>query len=266
MSKILFLSDFHLGTPDYHSSRDRELLICDILDTYHDITELFLVGDVFDFWFEYKTAVPKGYYRLFGQLAKFADSGVKIHFFTGNHDMWIGDLFEKEFNAEIHRSPIEIEREGKKMFIGHGDGLGPGDHKYKFIKIFFASPICQWIFRWLHPDIGITLANYFSYRSRYSQNHGPEVYLGNSREWLYIFAKNFLLKKPIDYFIFGHRHLPIYTFIENTKSKYINLGDWLEYNTYAVYENQQLSLKKYNSSLSDHDFDPNQMSNSNRTT
>lgn len=256
--QIVFLSDFHLGVPDYDSTRKREDRICDFLESISSTTsELFLVGDIFDFWFEYHTVVPKGHYRLFGRLAAMADKGVRIHFFKGNHDMWMSDLFAREFSAQIHSKPIIIERYGKKIYIGHGDGLGPKDYKYKFLKLFFASSFCQFLFRWIHPDIGMKIAHFFSYKSRFGQPATAERYYGNDREWLYIYCQEILKKQDIDYFIFGHRHLPIYTSIESSPAQYVNLGDWLDFNTYAILNEQGLSLYQYESDKSNMDFDPN---------
>lgn len=258
-AKILFLSDAHLGTPNYEDSLLREKKICNLLDEYKDsIEELFLVGDIFDFWFEYSTVSPKGYYRILGKLAELSDRGIKIHYFIGNHDMWIFDFFEKELQATIYRQPQVFERYGKRFYIGHGDGLGPGDHKYKFLKLFFSSKICQFLFKWIHPDIGMGIANYFSYRSRFATQMPEERYLGNEKEWLYHFSKEYLsIDNNIDYFMFGHRHLPIYTNIEATSVKYVNLGDWLFFNTFSVFDGKEVHLLQYDSKKMDNDFNPN---------
>jgi len=258
MKQILFLSDFHLGIPNESLSRKREKKICSLLDLYKDkVSDIYFVGDIFDFWFEYKTVIPKGFYRLFGKIAELADAGVRFHFFKGNHDMWMSDLFTSEFNAKIYSEPIEVNINGKTFFIGHGDGLGPGDHKYKFLKQFFASSFCQFLYRWIHPDIGMKIASYFSHKSRYSQPSEPEKYLGNDREWLYIFCQSILKQKTIDYFIFGHRHLAIYTSIENTTAQYINLGDWIDFDTYAVFDGNEVYLYQYGTDKKNNDFNPN---------
>jgi len=259
VKKQLFLSDFHLGVPDRQSSLDREKKICQFLDqNVSDISDVYFVGDVFDFWFEYANAVPKGYYRFFGKLSELADKGIQLHFFKGNHDMWMRDLFIKEFNAKIYSQPIELNLGSKTILIGHGDGLGPGDMKYKLLKKLFASPICQILFKWIHPDIGIGLANYFSYKSRYGHPHEPETYHGNKREWLYLYCQDVLKTKKIDYFIFGHRHLPIYTKLSDyPTSIYINLGDWIDYYTYAIFDGNEVSLYQYGSEKSNFDFEPN---------
>jgi len=253
--KIYFASDLHLGTPDYETSLKREKLFVQWLDMVSaDAAEIYLVGDTFDFWHDYKTVVPKGYVRLLGKLAELSDKGIKLHIFTGNHDLWFDDYFEKELGAKIYTAPIERTFDDKLFFIGHGDGLGPKDNGYKFIKKVFTNPICQWLFRWIHPDIGIRLAAYLSYRSRYSNTgcHELEKFLGEDREWLVQYCKRLLERKPYDYFIFGHRHLPLDIEIKGRETRdggpirYINLGDWLDYNSYAVWGGSKLELKYYN--------------------
>ncbi|MBK8365554.1 MAG: UDP-2,3-diacylglucosamine diphosphatase [Bacteroidetes bacterium] len=241
--KIYFASDFHLGVPTYEKSLEREHKIVKWLDSIKaDAEELYLLGDVFDFWFEYRTVVPRGYVRLLGKLAELSDSGIKIHYFTGNHDMWTFDYLEKELNVIIYRAPIEISYNGKAFYIGHGDGLGPGDHGYKFIKKVFASKVCQWLFARLHPNFGIGIANYFSKKSRIATGTTDEKFLGEEKEWLVIYSKEILAKKHFDYLIFGHRHLPLDIKIDS--SRYINLGDWIQYFTYGVFDGAEFELKK----------------------
>ena len=245
IKKIYFLSDFHLGAPDYDSSLKREKLIVQFLDEIkYKASEIFLVGDMFDFWYEYRRVVPKGYVRLLGKLAEISDMGIPMHFFVGNHDMWMKDYFLKELNIPVYFEPKEFERNGKKFFIGHGDGLGPGDHGYKRLKKVFRNPACQWLFGVLPPYVGMGLANYMSRRSRAQTGASEEVFLGEDNEWLIIFCNDRLNGKFFDYFIFGHRHLPIdYRLKDN--SRYINLGDWIRYFTYAEFEGQDLILKSY---------------------
>ncbi len=240
--KIYFISDFHLGVPDAKASRERELRIVRWLDNVkYDAAEIYLLGDVFDFWFEYRHAIPKGFIRLQGKLAALSDSGIKLHYFTGNHDMWVFDYLPSEIGMELYRKPIVREIDGKKFCIGHGDGLGPGDHKYKFIKKVFASKMCQWLFARIHPNAGIALANYWSRKSRIATGTYDEVYKGDDKEYLVVFAKEELKKQHVDYFIFGHRHLVIDKMVSE-KSRYINLGDWIKFNTYAVWDGKELQL------------------------
>lgn len=244
--KIYFASDLHLGVPTYEESLKREKLFVRWLEEIReDAAELFVVGDLFDFWFEYKRAVPRGFVRVLGKLAELSDSGLPIHMFTGNHDMWIFDYLPKEIGLTLYRKPIEREWNNKKFYIGHGDGLGPGDHGYKFIKKVFANPFLQWAFARLHPNFGIWLADYFSRSSRSHTGDSDAVFLGDDREWLVIYCKEILQKTFYDYFIFGHRHLPLDISLSE-QSRYVNLGDWLKYYTYAEFDGTNLQLKKYN--------------------
>lgn len=243
MTRVYFASDFHLGVDARLPSRERERQIVRWLDHIRpEASELFLVGDVFDFWFEYHRVVPKGHTRLLGRLAEWTDSGVPVSFFTGNHDMWIFRYFEEELGIPTHRQPIVREIGGKTFFIGHGDGLGPGDYGYKRLKKIFASPSLQWMFARLHPNLGIGLANFWSGRSRQS-NPEPEYFLGPDKEWLVAFCEEKSQSLPADYFVFGHRHLPIDYALKNGKSRYINLGDWTQYNSYGVFDGNDFRLE-----------------------
>lgn len=243
--KIYFLSDFHLGAPDHNSSLEREKYIVKFLDDIKDDAgEIFLVGDMFDFWYEYRKVVPKGYVRLLGKLAELSDSGISMHFFVGNHDMWMKDYFQKELNIPVYFEAKEFERNGKKLLIGHGDGLGPGDHGYKRLKKLFRNPVSKWFFGVLPPVIGMGLANYLSRRSRAQTGSTEEIFLGEDKEWLLIYSKEVLKKKKFDFFIFGHRHLPVDYRLENG-GRYINLGDWIRYYTYGVFDGETFTLKSF---------------------
>lgn len=242
--KIYFASDFHLGVPTYEKSLEREKAIIRWLEMAEkDAAEIYLVGDVFDFWFEYKTVVPRGYVRLLGKLAQMTDKGLPIHFFTGNHDMWTFDYLEKEIGLKVHRAPITVNYSGKSFMIGHGDGLGPGDNGYKLLKKVFANPLCKWLFARLHPNFGTGLAMYLSRRSRIATGHIDEHFMGEEKEWLICYIKEVLKTQQVDYFVFGHRHLPIDHTIG--AARYVNLGDWIKYNTYAVWDGQKLELLKF---------------------
>ncbi|MFM7015110.1 MAG: UDP-2,3-diacylglucosamine diphosphatase [Bacteroidota bacterium] len=245
--KIYFISDFHLGVPNDKDSRKREDKIVTWLNSiHHDVQILYLMGDVFDYWFEYKEVVPRGYVRLLGKLAELSDAGVEMHYFTGNHDMWVFDYLPKEIGLQIHRAPIQKEYNNKKFFLGHGDGLGPGDFGYKFIKKVFANKLAQWFFARVHPNTGIGLMKFFSRKSRIATGTSDEVYLGDDKEWLMIFCREVLQKEHYDYFIFGHRHMPLDKQL-NGQSRYINLGEWINHFTYAVFDGQELLLKKFES-------------------
>jgi len=243
--KIFFLSDFHLGAPNAEKSLEREKRVVHFLNNIkHEAKEIFVLGDLFDFWYEYKRVVPRGFVRILGKLAELTDMGIRIHFFVGNHDMWMKDYFQKELNIPVYFEPREFEYDGKKFLIGHGDGLGPGDKGYKFIKKIFRNPVCQWLFGILPPAIGMGLADYFSRKSRAQTGISDEKFLGEENEWLVIYAKEILQKKHYDYFVFGHRHLPLNIRLSNN-SRYVNLGDWIKYNSYALFENGELSLRYY---------------------
>lgn len=242
---IYFLSDFHLGAPNYNSSLQREKKIVAFLDSIKNTaSEIFLLGDMFDFWYEYKNVVPKGYTRILGKLAELTDAGIAIHFFVGNHDMWMSGYFEKELNITVYHEPKIFEWNNKQFFIAHGDGLGPGDNGYKFLKKIFRNKICQWLFGALHPSIGMGIANYFSRKSREKTGTADEHFLGEDKEWLFIFCKEKLKETYFDYFIFGHRHYPLIHAL-NDKSTYVNLGDWIKNFTYAVFDGKSLELKKW---------------------
>jgi UDP-2,3-diacylglucosamine hydrolase len=244
--KTYFASDFHLGVDARLTSVEREKQICRWLDSIsHDAEAIYLVGDIFDYWFEYKETIPKGFNRLLGKIAELRDKGIEMHFFTGNHDMWMFQYFTKEFDIPIHRKPIVKEIYGKTFFIGHGDGLGPGDYGYKVIKKIFANPICQWLFGWLHPNIGLGLMRYFSTKSRKMQKPIEENFLGVDREWLIQYANRKLDTVFADYFIFGHRHLPIDWLLKNNTSRYLNLGEWFYATTYAVFDGKEISIQVF---------------------
>ena len=242
---IYFLSDFHLGAPNASASLEREKRIVQFLDSIkNDAEQIFIVGDMFDFWFEYKLVVPRGFTRLLGKLAELTDSGILIHFFVGNHDMWMRDYFQTELNIPVYFQPAIFEFNRKKFLIGHGDGQGPGDKGYKFLKKIFRNPACQWLFGILPPFFGLGIANYFSRKSREMTGQRVEVFLGEENEWLIIYCKELLQKEHFDYFIFGHRHLPL-DIILNNSSRYINLGEWINHQMYAVFDGVGVELKKF---------------------
>jgi UDP-2,3-diacylglucosamine hydrolase len=245
--KIYFASDFHLGAPNHISSRDREDIIVKWLnDVSADASEIILLGDIFDFWFEYKTVIPKGFLRLLGTLAAISDKGVKLRIFTGNHDLWMKDYFIQEFNAIVHKNPVILDFNNKIFYLAHGDGLGPGDYGYKFINLIFKCRICQWFFRWLHPDIGISFANFCSKLSRSSESKYANTFLAE-KEWLVNNSRKVLeTDKNIDFMIYGHRHYPI-IYDLNERTKYVNLGDMITHFSYAAFDGTNLTLHSINS-------------------
>jgi UDP-2,3-diacylglucosamine hydrolase len=247
--KIYFASDFHLGIPDYESSLKREKLLVKWLDeSLDDAREFYLMGDIFDFWFEYKSVIPKGFVRLLGKLAEITDKGIPVHLFTGNHDIWAFSYLSDELGIKIHREPLQTELLGKKFYLAHGDGLGPGDNGYKFLKKVFSNRFNQWMFRWLHPDIGAGMALYFSKKSRISNmiKEGRKENGTNIKdEMLYKYAEGLVQEgKDIDIFIFGHRHLPVNIELSE-KSRLVILGDWISNFSYAVFDGEKIDLKYF---------------------
>ncbi|WP_298878181.1 UDP-2,3-diacylglucosamine diphosphatase [uncultured Polaribacter sp.] len=244
--KIYFASDQHLGAPTPEASFPREKKFVAWLDHIKkDAEAIFLLGDLFDFWFEYKTVVPKGFVRVLGKLAEIKDSGIPIYFFIGNHDLWMNDYFEKELNIPVYHKPQEFLINNKKFLIGHGDGLGPGDHGYKRMKKVFTFPLFKWMFKWLHPDLGVRLGHYMSVKNKMISGDEDAKYLGDDNEWLVLYCKQKLTEKHYDYFVFGHRHLPLEIKLQEN-STYINLGDWIQYFTYGEINNSEIKLLKFN--------------------
>jgi len=248
--RIYFASDFHLGVPTASASREREKRIVSWLESIrHDAQVIFLVGDIFDFWFEYNRAIPKGFVRLLGKLAELADEGIELVIFTGNHDMWMSGYLTEELGAPIYRNPVSFnmtsQSGSKKLLVGHGDGLGPGDNTYKFLKKVFENKFFQWLFRVVHPDVGMWIASEWSKRSRLANvNKGEERFLGADNEWLFQYCREVEASAPHDYYIFGHRHLVLDMHV-STHSRYINLGEWVTQQHYAVFDGNDLQLKKW---------------------
>lgn len=241
-NKIYFASDFHLGIPNLKESHKREKHIVSWLtEIEQDAKAIYLMGDIFDFWFEYNKVVPKGFVRLLGKLAALTDNGTKIYLFPGNHDLWTKEYLEDEIGIIINHKPKILEAQDKKIFIGHGDGLGKGDYFYKFIRKIFTSKICQWVFARLHPNLALSLAHAWSNQSR--RNHDAP-FVSEEKEILFTYCKKKQAATPIDYYIFGHRHIPLELKIDD-RATYINLGDWITHNTYAVLEKGIIKLRKY---------------------
>lgn len=242
--KIYFISDVHLGAPALNNNREREILFAKWLDEIkEDVAELYLLGDVFDFWYEYKKVVPRGFSRILGRIADLSDKGVDVHFFTGNHDLWAFDYFTEELGVTIHKKEIIKEINGKKFFLGHGDGLDAGDKGYIFMKKIFTNKTIQWMFSRLHPNFAFSIAHKWSKSSRLAKINIVENFDVN-REGMYKFAENFLEKEYVDYFVFGHRH-----FMSNAgigkKTRFVLLGDWISNFSYGVFDGKNFELKKY---------------------
>lgn len=244
--KVYFASDLHLGIPDHAASLKREKKFIQWLDSVQsDADAIFIVGDLFDFWFEYKQVVPRGYVRVLGKLASLRDTGISIFFFTGNHDQWMNDYFQKELDIPVSHQPQRITIAGSNFLIAHGDGLGPGDHGYKFLKTLFRGKFSRYLFSWLHPDIGVWLGRRWSKNNRLISGEDHAEFLGEDKEWLVQYARTMLKTETIHYFIFGHRHL-VLDYKLSESSRYINLGDWIRFFSYAEFDGTTLQLKQFN--------------------
>lgn len=243
--KAYFVSDVHLGAPNAHASLLREQKLVAWLDGIaNDADYLFVVGDLFDFWYEYRHVVPKGFVRVLGKLAQLNDAGIKLFFFTGNHDMWMRTYLQQELGMEVFFEPQQLSIGGAPFYIAHGDGLGPGDHGYKFMKKIFRNPLCQWTFGILPPAIGMGLAHYFSRKSREAAGTGEKKFLGADKEWLMIHSREVLHTAQFSYFVYGHRHIPGLHNL-TPSSTYVNLGDWIRHFTYGMWDGQNFSLRQY---------------------
>lgn len=243
--KVYFCSDNHLGAPDRTSSKSRERKFVSWLDEIqHDAAAIIHLGDLFDFWFEYKQVVPKGFTRTLGKLASITDKGIPVYFFVGNHDLWMKDYFEEELGVKVFRRPQRFEIQGKQLLVGHGDGLGPGDKGFKRMKKLFTNPVANWFFKWLHPDLGVRLGHYFSVKNKLISGKEDVNYQGPENEWLFQYARRKMKSDPVDYFVFGHRHLPLEIPVEE-QAIYFNIGDWITHYTYGIFDGQSFELRKF---------------------
>lgn len=242
--KVYFASDFHLGTPDHQSSLTREKKIVRWLDdATKDAAAIFLLGDIFDFWFEYKKVIPKGFVRFQGKLAEIADSGIPVYIFTGNHDLWMFDYFKEEFGIPVFHKPVELQVGNKKFLIGHGDGLGPGDNKYKSLKKIFTNRLAQRSFAFLHPSIGVGLAHNWSRQSRLANAKYEDQFYGDE-EHLLIYCREIEANQHHDYYIFGHRHLVLDLEVSES-SRYLNSGHWVNRSNYIVFDGEDCQILEY---------------------
>ncbi len=243
-SKAYFASDFHLGMPDKQSSREREATIIEWLThIQNDAGHIFLMGDLFDFWFEYRHVVPKGFVRFLGKIAELTDSGIPVWFFVGNHDMWVRDYFQQELGVRVFFDPISVVVGNLRLHIGHGDGLGPGDKTYKVLKIFFRSIWCRRLFGALHPSWGIRLAQFFSRQSKLRhEKKGDFAFKGPQGEWLWHYCQHIETQTHHDGYVFGHRHLPL-DLVLPSQSRYLNCGEWMSARSYVVCDGKMLELK-----------------------
>jgi len=245
MGKTYFASDFHLGTPNYEESLIREKRVVQWLEHIKsDCDNLFLLGDIFDFWFEYKTTVPKYYNRLLGTLAQMTDDGIPIYFFKGNHDMWTFGYLEKEIGLTVIDEEWVGKIHDKTFYVHHGDALWKGEKTYKLIRKIFRSKLAIWLFHRIHPNFGVKLANMLSKKSRNKNSQLDHIKIPLEQEFQYQFAQEHIKTNPIDFYIFGHRHNPMEVTI-GAHSKMINLGDWVSHFTYATFDKHEVSIHTY---------------------
>ncbi|HBS87118.1 MAG: UDP-2,3-diacylglucosamine hydrolase [Bacteroidetes bacterium GWF2_38_335] len=242
---IYFVSDAHLGFPNAKASMEREKKLVRWLDSIKNQTkELYLMGDIFDFWFEYKKVVPRGFTRFLGKIAEFTDAGIPVYFFTGNHDIWVFKYLPEETGIIKQTEPVVKEFDGKTFFIGHGDGLGPYDKAFKRLKWIFKGKFFQWLFHRFHPNFGITIAHSWSRKSRYSKPDPMKEKIVHEEEWLVMYSRTVLKTQSVDYFVFGHRHIPMQYKLDE-KSTMINLGDWINNFSYGIWDGEKFHLEKF---------------------
>lgn len=244
---IYFISDAHLGSLAIPHRRTQERRLVRFLDEIKDKAEaVFFLGDMFDFWYEYSQVVPKGYTRFLGKISELTDNGVEVHYFTGNHDIWAYDYLEKECGVIMHHNMATLELHGKTFLLAHGDGMGDPDPKFKYIHAIFHSKLCQKLFSWLHPDLGVKFGLNWAKHSRLKRKDGKEPpYMGESKEHLVLYAKEYLKTHPdIDYFIFGHRHIELDLMLTH-QSRLMILGDWIWQFTYAVFDGEHMFMENY---------------------
>jgi UDP-2,3-diacylglucosamine hydrolase len=244
--KIYFVSDAHFGLsgPDKSMPRER-MFACWLESIKKDALEVYLLGDIFDFWFEYKQVVPRGFTRVLGKIAELCDSGIPVHFFTGNHDIWVFDYLPRETGMIIHKDHLVAEFHGKKFYLAHGDGLDKTDKGFKILRWIFTNRFLQWMFSLLHPNFAIWFGHKWSRRNRFSKEL-ITPFMGEDKEEHMVFANSVLDREHFDYFVFGHRHLPIDKPLKNGASRYINLGDWLWHFSYGVFDGNEMKLETFN--------------------
>lgn len=240
---IYFISDAHLGSRVVTDPRAHEKKLVDWLDKVKtDAKAIYLMGDMFDFWFEYRTVVPKGFTRFLGKLSELSDSGIDIHFFTGNHDIWTFGYFENEVGLQVHRKPETVTIGNKRFFLAHGDGLSAKEKGFELLRKIFHSTTCQKLFRYVPPQIGQEFGYRWSKRNRERILHLENNYLGEEKEDLVVFAKKYAESHDIDFFVFGHRHVALDLQIRNQK-RVIMLGDFVAIFSYGRFDGENFFLE-----------------------
>ena len=247
MKNVYILSDAHLGSLAIEHGRMHERRLVRFLDDIkHKAAAVYLLGDMFDFWYEYKYVVPKGYTRFLGKLSELTDMGVEVHYFTGNHDIWMYGYLEEECGVILHKKPETVDIYGKVFYLAHGDGLGDPDNKFKFIRWVFHSHTCQRLFSMIHPRWGMWFGLEWAKHSRLKRKDGKEPeYMGEDKEPLVLFAKDYLKTHPdINYFLFGHRHIMLDLMLSRS-SRIMILGDWISEFSYAVFDGENMFMEQY---------------------
>lgn len=247
MKNVYFLSDAHLGSRAIEHRRTQERKLVRFLDDIKDkASAIYLLGDIFDFWYEYKEVVPKGYTRFLGKISEITDMGVEVHFFIGNHDIWCDDYLEKECGVIMHRSPFTVDMNGKVFYLAHGDGLGDPSKSFRILRKMFHSKFLRKCFSSLHPRWGVDFGLNWAKHSREKRVNGKDPeFMGEKNEFLVRFSKEYLEKHPdINFFIFGHRHIMLDLMLSRT-TRTIILGDWINYFSYAVFDGEHLFLEQY---------------------
>jgi len=247
MKNVYFLSDAHLGSLAIDHSRTHERRLVRFLDTIKEkAAAVYLLGDMFDFWYEYKYVVPKGYTRFLGKLSELTDMGVEVHFFTGNHDIWAYDYLEKECGVQLHTQPLTTEIYGRVFMLAHGDGLGDPDKKFKVIRYLFHNRFCQTMFSAIHPRWAMWFGLTWAKHSRLKRKNGEEPpFMGENKEHLVLYAKQYAKLHPeVDYFLFGHRHIELDLNVSK-KARMMILGDWITQFTYVVYDGTHIFLEEF---------------------
>lgn len=246
MKNIYFLSDAHLGSLAIEHRRMQERRLVRFLDDIKEkASAIYLLGDMFDFWYEYKYVVPRGYTRFLGKLSELTDMGVEVHYFTGNHDIWAYDYLAKECGVTLHTKPLTTEIYDKVFFIAHGDGLGDGDKKFKLIRDIFHNRLCQRLFSAVHPRWGMWFGLQWAKHSRLKRKEGEPPYMGDDKEQLVLFTKDYMKgHADVDYYIYGHRHIELD--LQLTKRvRMMIIGDWISHFTYVVFDGVHLFLSEY---------------------
>lgn len=242
---IYFISDAHLGSQVITNNRKHEQKLVRWLEMVRkDATAIYLLGDMFDFWFEYKTVVPKGYVRFLGKLAELVDAGIEIHFFIGNHDIWTFGYLENEVGLIVHKGPFVTRLGNKTFYMAHGDGLDSRDHGYHFIRHIFHSKTAQKLFGYVPPRLGQGLGYTWSKNNRKKILHLENKYLGENDETIVVFAKQYAENNEVDFLIFGHRHIFLDLEIKNRK-RVIILGDFVGIYSYGVFDGEDFRLEYY---------------------